>query len=437
MTNPRKGAAVLLCCLALAGGSAFFVWRRINTPAPPVVHLVDPDPFVIDAIESARNAVLHSPRSASAWGQLGMTLQAYDLHRDARICLARAEKLDPHDGRWAYLLALSMLTEDLAAGLEQLEHATDLCASTPAPRLKLGEVLLEQGRLDEAEKQFQAVLAYDPENPRAELGLGRVASARGNWPLSLEHLSRSVQKAPQVRATHAMLAEVHARLGDTQAAEEERRRLAHTGPDPGWPDPYLETVKRLKTSVQTRLYEATGLLQQDRVEEALAIVQEVVRRRPDHFVARLAHGRALLFAGNLAAAEEEFREAVRLKPDSVATQSELASILRRRNKFREAADTYRIAVQLKPQDASSYYNLGLCLENLGDRPGAVAALRKAVQYKPDLAQAHRDLGRLLAQDGDLAAAERHLRDAVHLAPEDDAAKQLLTQVRQQAGKGKR
>ena len=52
---------------------------------------------IVAALAQARAAVQESPRSAAAWGRLGMVLAAHDFRAEANACLAQAERLDPLD----------------------------------------------------------------------------------------------------------------------------------------------------------------------------------------------------------------------------------------------------------------------------------------------------------------------------------------------------
>src|SRR5439155_409376 len=100
---------------------------------------------------------LQSPGSAEAWGKLGMILQSHGLGVEASTaCLAEAERLDPRQPRWPYLQAILVVTTDPDAAIPKLQRAVALCDCDPAaPRLELGEVLLDQGRFPEAAEQFQ------------------------------------------------------------------------------------------------------------------------------------------------------------------------------------------------------------------------------------------------------------------------------------------
>jgi len=338
-------------------------------------------------------------------------------------------KLDPTDGRWVYLYALVLGQTDNEACISVLQRAIPLCGNVQVPRLKLGEVLSAEGRLDEAEEQFRAVLRFEPKNPRAELGLGRVAHARGQWLEGQRHLRNSLEDAPDVRSTHTLLAEVYQRLGETTAANLEMEQAAKSTPE-SWPDPYFEAVERLRTGVEARVKSTQILFRQGRIQEALGLIQETVRSRPECPTAHHAYGHLLLNLGRLAEAELQFREAVRLRPESDRAQAGLGLVLQREGRFKEAAECYRTALQLHPNHAPDLYNLGMCLDKFGDLNGALEAYRSAAHCKPDFAEAQRELGNLLVKKGQLAEAAGYLENAVRLAPEDHAAQELLARARQ-------
>jgi tetratricopeptide (TPR) repeat protein len=366
-----------------------------------------------------------------------MLLLAHAFLPEAESCFTQARRFDPSNGRWAYLRALILFQTNPDQYIAALEEAADLCGTAAAPRLKFAEVLAEHGRLEEAEANFRAVLGYDPDNPRAELGLGRLAYARGNWQESVEHLKRSAERAPRVRATHVLLAELYQRLGSAAEARRELQRAEEGLDNLQWPDPFMDPVDRVRTGVQARIDVVNNLLQEGRGKEAAQIMEETVRGHADSQAAHTGYGRLLRQIGNLAAAEAEFREAVRLRPDSLATQLDLASLLQRTHKYHDASEYYQRAIQVKPQHSGAHYNLALCFRALGQKSQSVTELRSAIKYQPDNAAAHRSLAEILIETGETVEAARCLQDAVRLDPGDEVAQGLLVRVREQAGQGKK
>jgi len=373
--------AVVLAAAAALGG--WWAWRRAAPPEPPAPDLTGADPEVAEAVEEARRAVLHSPRSGAAWGRFGMVLRAHDFDEDSSLCFRQAERLEPMSPRWPYLHALTLLLTDPEAGIALLRRAVELCGdSPPQPRLRLAEALLAQGRDDEAEAHFRLALAHDPDSARAHLGLARLAGRRGDLAACRQHLRFCRDNPSSRKASRLLLAEVHHRLRE-QEAEKELRSADGLPDDALWPDPFVEEVLRLQVGVQARIEQAGQLLAQGRGGEAVALLRETVQRRPDAAPAWLALGRTFVWMENYAAAEDALREAVRRAPDSVEGRFLLGSMLFLRGKHVEAEACFRKVIEQKPDHALAHYNLGHCRLRQNDRTGAAAAFREALRCKPD------------------------------------------------------
>jgi Flp pilus assembly protein TadD len=362
-----------------------------------------------------------------------MVLHAHDYLAEAAGCYVQAGKLDSRDARWPYLEGLTLLKNpaDPDAVVHSLERAVELGGDAPVPRLRLGEALLERGRLDEAELNFRKVLERDSKNARALLGLGQVALFRSDLKGSRDYLARSALSAPRVRATHALLVEVHHRLGDAMAAEDERRRLSQSSEDPGWPDPYFAEVQNCAVGVLPDIDRASGLFQRGRGKEAVTLMQQTAARQPDSLLAALALGRFCIQVGDATGAERALREAVRRQPDAFEAHFELGTALLMQRQNDAAAACYRQTLALKPDYAPAHYQLGHCLLRQGDRAGAEAAFRAAVRYRPNFAACQRDLGVVLAENRAVALAMVHLQQAVRLNPADRQAKRLLERLLKQ------
>ena len=129
-------ALVLASAAVLAGGGYWFLWRTPDLP-PPELDLTGAEPAVAQAIGKARAEVLKAPRSAAAWGRLGMLLRAHDYGAEANVCFARAEQLDAKDPRWPYLHGHTLLSGHPREALPLLEVALERAAPLPAPPAEL------------------------------------------------------------------------------------------------------------------------------------------------------------------------------------------------------------------------------------------------------------------------------------------------------------
>src|SRR5438034_5577484 len=76
----RRGLLIVVGLIVALSALSYsvYLWRR-DPPetAPPAIDLSGADPVVAQAIEQARTEVLQQPRSAVAWGRLGMVLAGH------------------------------------------------------------------------------------------------------------------------------------------------------------------------------------------------------------------------------------------------------------------------------------------------------------------------------------------------------------------------
>jgi tetratricopeptide (TPR) repeat protein len=365
-----------------------------------------------------------------------MVLLAHFFVDEARSSLVKVEQLDPRNPRWPYYQGVLLFEGDPDAAIVKLERAVDLCGDDPAaPRLRLAEVLLGQGRIDDADGQFQRSLKKHPQNARAQLGLARIALSRGDFDGTLGHGSLALADEHSRKPAQLLLAQTHRRLGNENAAREQARLAAQERDPSPWPDPFVEEVERLHTGRKADQDRAANFLRQGRVPEAVALLRNTVRDYPDADRAWVLLGQALLRDKDLAGAERALRSAVRLAPASAEAQFYLGYTLHFSGDLKEASSYIRRAIELKSHYAEAYYTLGHCLMKLGDSAGAIDAFRSAARLKPDIADTHKKLAELLSAAGDDDAAVTHLQHAIRLDPTDTASEQLLQRIKQKQSLG--
>jgi tetratricopeptide (TPR) repeat protein len=416
----------------LVVGSARYFSGGATTVEPPTLPLEGVDPAVVQAIESARGKVLQTPRSANAWGRLGMVLGAYHYFDEANTCFAQAEKLDPSEPRWPYFQGGILSLHDQEAAVPKLRRAAQLCAGDPdAPGLLLGDMLMKLDRADEAEEPFRQVLQKNPANARARLQLGRLLYLRGDLQKALEQLRHAAENQYTRQAAHQLMAEVYQRQGDPQAAEEHRQRTYQLPPDPSWPSTYDAEVKSLEVGEQANVKHVRQLLNQGRVPEAVALLEKTVRAYPDSLSAWELLGDTLVKTGTqLDRAEQALERAAQLGSTAALVLHGRGVIRLLLADWQGALVYFRQALARKPDFALTHFCIGRCLDEQGDRAGALKAFETALRCKPDLVQARKASAGLLIREGKYGLALQHLGYALKLAPTDEQSRQLLRQALQ-------
>jgi tetratricopeptide (TPR) repeat protein len=131
------------------------------------------------------------PALSAAYRRLGQAGRAEELERAHATALARGEA-ESHLGK-----ARQLSREGhAAAAVAELEASLRLRPRYPQALSQLGDVYLQQGRLDDALARQQAALQLDPKLALAHYGLARVYERRGDHASARRHFERYVALEP-------------------------------------------------------------------------------------------------------------------------------------------------------------------------------------------------------------------------------------------------
>jgi tetratricopeptide (TPR) repeat protein len=427
--------AMLALCSAL-GVSLFYGWRWYAAPPPPEppdVNLAGAEPLVAHVIQKALAAVRDKPYSAETWGRLSLVLRAHGYVDEAYVCFIQAERFDPNDPRWPYFQGHYLRFSQPDAALCRVERAVALCdehaPDKVAPRLVLAEMLLDKGRIAEAETQLQKVLQRDPSNQRAAYDLGLAAFARDDTTECLRYLTPLAESPAARKKVATQLAMVYLRQEDADKAAEFNRKARDLPADQAWFDPYLAEYKALDVGHYGRLMKVDEMGQDEgSLPERLRLLNQLIEDFPEDHYVRLALGITLLNAGDYDAAERVARDTGLQGPDKMQAQYFLSVVLFRqaetlrgdkaRAKYRQALEAAERALEFKSDHGQARLMRGKSLRQLGERAEALAELRRAVLDRPDLAETHLVLGQTLADAGLDGEALAELQTAMTMAQKE-------------------
>ena len=341
------------------------------------------EPSIRKQLIEARDRAVRE-KSAEAVGDLGMLLHAYDRFDRAAACYVEARRLDPRAFEWAYYYGVALATSgDINRAVAALEEALSLNPSDIAARLRLAELQLEQGRIDNSMQLYRALLRDRPSSALAHYGLGRALTERKD-PTALEYYERAAALAPAFAAAHYALALGYAKRGDRERAG----------------------------SAQAA-YEATRR-QPAPVEDPLA--ERLASRRSGPFE-DLARGRVLLAHGQHGEAIEALERAARSSPGLLQAHVNLVAAYGALGAAEKAEAAYRAAFAISPELPELHYNLGVLRLSQQRTDEAIAAFERALAGNPAYADAHNNLGFVLAQSGKTRQAAEQFRAALSANPE--------------------
>ncbi len=269
----------------------------------------------------------------------------------------------------------------------------------------LGNVLVGQGRVDEAIAHYREALRIDPAYVGAHSNLGNVLAGQG-W---ADEAIAQYREALQLDPTYAV---AHNNLGNSLAGQGKADEAIAQ---------YREALRIDPTYVDAHFDLGNALFRQGRVEEALAEYREALRINPTYAAAHYNLGLALFRRGKSEEAIAQYREALRINPSDADAHTDLGNALLQQGRTGEAIEEMQKAIDIQPAVAVHQNNLAWILAtarqaSLRDAPKAIQLAMKAVQISGGNNPAIlRTLAVAYAGMGDFSNAVQTAQNALHLA----------------------
>lgn len=289
----RKNRGLLvLSVVAVLLGSALFFESPLSTlkldsgaltDAIPDPDTTGMEPRVATAISKARNAVVESPESSTAWAQFAFVLDAHGLMEYAEPAYRRTIALDPGNFLYTYNFAamLTVVGRDLDRSLKMFRTFARANPEYAAAQVRIGEVLELQGEIGQAAKAYHRATELDPEFAYAQRSLGQARLILDNCSGAVAALERAVRLAPNDSLTLGTLAQAYSCSGDEARAVAAGKRAAKLGTEMPYPDPVRYKAMSFGVSHDSALDRAAVLKREGDYAGALRELKLIAAARPN------------------------------------------------------------------------------------------------------------------------------------------------------------
>lgn len=301
------------------------------------------------AYESALSSdiTLSSEVGASRWGELGMLLQAHNLHEQAIAAYSNALK-NISDPRWLYLRSIAYGELGLLhESIDDLMLVTSSMREVAIIWYRLGQALLNAGRISDAKQALVRALALDSDLAVAHMSLADVHVLNAEYEKAKESLQRGYSLQPQAGQIVYRMALVERGLGDVKASqvwlESQTNQFA-----PVVEDPMMSLVAQYSTN-------------------------------PTFFIsaARRAWER-----GDHETALEAYRRAIALEPENVENLIGYSQLVIALNRLDEASKTLDSLEELSPGDGTLWYLRAVIYLEKDLILAAQKAIKRAIAIHP-------------------------------------------------------
>ncbi|AGA32978.1 Tetratricopeptide TPR_1 repeat-containing protein [Thioalkalivibrio nitratireducens DSM 14787] len=410
----------------------------VPVPAPDLSGAEPRARIEIEEMRDALRDALADPQTrpvdlAERYGRLGALYHVHEVPAGAVAAYHNARTLDPDRFRWAYLDAwLAHGSGRLKDALAAYEDAAAIDPDYAALPLRLGEVLLELNRPDDARDYLQQALAEPGLEAAAAFRLGQLALQHREFESAVEWFQRALEKAPDADAVYTPLAQALRGVGAVDASREalalrgERHPLAE--------DRIVHELDDLDTGARRHFLLGLQAARERRYADAAAYFAQGLGEAPDNHHARISYARALYLSGQPARAREMLEAVLQDHPQDTLASFLLGVLLDADGDGDTARGLYEQVLALHPEHPGAAHHLGLLAFRAGDWPTAARLLSRAGERFPD-----NSLARVLALVADRRAGrseaeiQAQLETVIQALPQHPLPRYALSRLLSAAG----
>jgi tetratricopeptide (TPR) repeat protein len=302
---------------------------------------------------------------------------------------------------------LILLATDYAAlgqkeRIRPLVQDWEVLADVPPVDLTVdfASVLIGSGLVPEGIRLLEARKARNVSSWRLELTLGEAYAAEGKLSQAEENYQAALGLNRDCLPCLMKIAALSERQANTEKALSFLMRAKAMAPD----DPEV-------------LFQFGKVcFERDLLDDAVPALEKAAALRPDNDTYAYVLGSAYVGKGTNAKAVQTFQKLVLKHPADAAVNYALGAALFLNEDADKAEPYLQKSIELQPRQKLAYYYLGLAAEKKGDATRAIAMLRDLTDRYPDYPQAQAALGSALLREKQYPEAEVRLRSAIRLDP---------------------
>ncbi len=394
------------------------------------------------AIELLEEEVRRDSGQVQLWLQLGrLYIQQGDTARGERLFRELTARFPKEPAVYVSLAAVHLARRDTAAAIEDLraglregwseelvERTKDLLVrqgrleealslfeewvardtTNVAARLELADLHLSAGDTTRAEEILQRAVKAFPKDWRPYFALGRLYYIRSEWAPALKFLRTSRELEDGFAGTWILSGLIYLRLDSLEDAEQV----------------FGEAVRRFPNDAQLNFLLGNTLNRAKRTEEALPYLEKAVELEPDDLDFLLGLAAAYDELRDFERSDSLYRRALKLQPDHPTALNNYAySLSVRGERLEEAYEMAQKALEAQPRNGAFLDTMGWILYKMGRYDEALEYIRKAAELRSDSAEVFEHLGDVYEKLGEMEQARNAWRKALDL----DSSRQHLSE----------
>jgi tetratricopeptide (TPR) repeat protein len=319
-----------------------------------------------------------------------------------------------------------------------------------------GQAALADGRLDDAEHDFEQLRAIEPNVAEVHAMLGRVYFQERKFNSAAAELQAAVKLKPTLPKARTLLSIALSETAEYQKAVPGLEACFHHSGDSAEKRTCGLQLERAYTGLKLDKQAVDVALQMDTLYpkdaevlyhssqiygnmafEAIKRMSEVAPSSPWRYLAAAEVNES---QGATAAAIEQYRQVLAIDPNHPGIHYRIGRTLlaqgRKTGSSQDQADALKeflAELQLDPSNANAAYESGEIYRNMADYPNAEKYFGLAIQYYPGFDDAQIGLATVYLAEGKAPEAVPALRKALAIDPTNEVAWYRLSQAERSVG----
>jgi tetratricopeptide (TPR) repeat protein len=249
--------------------------------------------------------------------------------------------------------------------------------------ISLGQVYLQHGDLDQAQRLFEKAMSNKDGRAAAEAGLGKVAMAKRDYKEAIKHFEEALKLWPSATQLRQPLAVAYQGVGNRAKAEENIARYDISGVEPMVADASADALASKVVASRVLMRRGQRDAKAGRFDLAEVAFRATVAADPTNAEALANLGISLANLGRTDEAQRALVESLKMDDTSAIAHLSLGVILDRQGMDQAASEQYEAALKHDPDNTQAAVYLADLKMRVG-LPGHAAELyRRALAQSPN------------------------------------------------------
>ena len=276
----------------------------------------------------------------------------------------------------SFLVRRSKVAGKAVKSVLKSPYSLKIMAELVEPHYNLASVYVDQGRLDEAEKEYLKTQALRPGHFPSNIGLSSVYNQKGLYDQSISLLERALQE--NISSSDSGIALARLNLGE--------------------------------------LYAKTG-----KIENAIIEWVAALKVDPSLLPAHFNLGTAYMMTGKLDLAENAFKHCLKLNSRYEPALFNLAKFYQMQKKWDESSHHLYVYLEVTGPNPAAYAQIGFNFNRQSDWKNAQKFLEKSISLQPDNVDTRVYLAETLGSLGKIEKAREQLQAVLNPNPAQSVA----------------